>query len=298
MNKILLIGGSGYIGRSLKRELNNEFEIYITGSKKIEKEKYYYIDFSKKNSFQNLKHKSFDLVIILASSIKGINLISLNNIDLRINTILMSNFLQFVNDNNLTKKIIYISSMTVYDPILNSPVEENSNLNPKSTYGLSKLLAEKIISFFSFNNNVNSLILRIPGVYGGDRKNGFIYNSIIKAMNNELIVLNTNNLYYWECIEINDLCIAIKNLIINYKWSKKNYVINIGYGKSIDIYQTLNFIIKFLKSNSKIKKINISGYKKFYLSNKRLKNIIEFKYDFKKSLIKYINLISYELRNR
>ena len=114
---------------------------------------------SKQEIIDYLKEVQIDTCIILSASIgyhRSINfLLGLNN-------------LLFV----LSKytKIIYFSSMTVYDPSNVSPVNKEAKLKALHSYALSKIYAEKLIKCYSFK----SLITRIPDIYGGDRKAGLI----------------------------------------------------------------------------------------------------------------------------
>ena len=62
--KILLVGGSGYLGNQLNMLLEQDFEVYITGTKDIKQLNYFQIDYSKPSTFGVLKNKKFDFVFI------------------------------------------------------------------------------------------------------------------------------------------------------------------------------------------------------------------------------------------
>jgi len=183
--------------------------------------------------------------------------------------------------------------MTVYAVSEKVPVCENDKLKPISIYGLSKMIGENIISFLTNQGNMKVLILRLPGIYGGNRKTGYIFNTIRKALNNEPIQLDTANLGYWECIEIGDLCNLLHQLIVRYDWSSNEEIINISYGEPTDFVDTARFIVKETCSKSLIA---ITGsYSELFMSNEKLKSIVQPQSTFYESLKKYINFAKHEL---
>ena len=58
-----------------------------------------------------------------------------------------------------------------------------------SISGLSKLFAEQLTKFYSQENDFKAVIIRIPGLFGGDRKSGFIYNAIEIIRSKTLVFL-------------------------------------------------------------------------------------------------------------
>ena len=72
--------------------------------------------------------------------------------------------------------LLHFSTDYVYDGKSKYKHKENEKLNPKSTYGLSKLLSEKYI----INSDCFYIILRTSWVYGGE-------NNFITKINNRII---------------------------------------------------------------------------------------------------------------
>jgi len=160
---------------------------------------------------------------------------------------------------------------------------------PISSYGLSKKNAEEISKFFSIKSGINVLVLRLPGLYGGIRKSGYIYNVIKRAQNNELISLDTTNIGFWEAIKIDDCCRYISELLQCYEWEKKWYSINVAYGERVDFIETAHFIVNEIKSKSEIILTSDIKYFDLYLDNKRLTKYIKSNLDYYSSLKIYIN---------
>ena len=288
IKSVLLVGGTGYLGGELSSILKKDkFNVYVTGTKNNNEN--FVVNFDIADTFNNLKGLKFDLVLILASKLNSIQTIDLKHKDLITNTVNYANFLQFLHDNQISSRIIYISSMTVYSKNNKYPIIENDKREPIHTYGLSKAIAEDLTDFYCKRNNYNGLILRIPGLYGGKRKSGFIFNTIKKIKNNEPVFIDTKGLGYWETINVLDVCELIKSLIEKYSWTSDCEIINVSYGQETDIYSTAEFIKTELKSNSFIKLTDPIDYTLFYLSNNKLKKWIEIPFNFHDTLRQYIN---------
>jgi len=287
--KILVVGGTGYLGRHLINSFDeSHFDITFTGTRHNNDNRCNIVLFEDEKTYLNLSQNYYDFVIILASKMNALGSLKLNHEDLFTNTIPYANFLQYLSDNKLTKKIIYVSSMTVYSKDNKSPVREDAIINPPNTYGLSKYIAELLTNFHTQNSKINSVVIRIPGIYGGDRKNGYIYNSMMKLKNNETIIMDTRNLVYWETINIQDLVEIVINFIVDYDWKNTFDIFNISYGEETDIYKTVLFLKKQFSSNSIIKEENKKGYAPIYLSNNKIKKYCNIKCDYYSSLKKYI----------
>lgn len=287
--KVLLVGGRGYLGRHIQACLINNYEVHITGTSNIDVPYYYFIDYEDSKSYNNIALK-FDLIIILASSMSGIGKVNMNNEDFDTNVVYYKNFLQYLSTNKIASKIIYISSMTVYGINNVVPVTEDGKLNPISIYGLSKLLAEYVTQFSCEMSNVKYIILRIPGLFGGDRRSGFIYNTIIKCLNNENILIDTSTLGYWESIDVEYLAFLIRMFIESYTWDISG-TYNIGYGKETDIIQTAYKIKSLIKSSSNIEVVGNKGYIPFYLSTEKFAQLVNIETKYFDSLKNYINKV-------
>ena len=100
--------------------------------------------------------------------------------------------------------------------------------------------------------------LRIPGIFGKERKTGLIYKTInaLKNKKNPNINLFTNN---WSAMHIDHLTELIVN-IIETKKIHKSKIVNISYKNQISIPIAINLISKLFKKNLKIKQSN--KYKK------------------------------------
>ena len=289
----LLVGGTGYIGRNLRHNLKSN-SVMTSGYQSNDSD--FVIDFNNPKTFKNLNGYEFDCVILLAADINNNFSTTLNSISFKTNTNRFANFLEYICNNNKIKKLVFISSMTVYNSPMNIAFE-TSYLKPLSSYGLSKKIGEEIVSFIAHTKKIKSLILRIPGVYGADRKSGLIFNTIKDLLNNKDIILNVNQKFNWECIEINDLNQIIKTLLAKYTWDKPFEIFNIGYGESMSFRDTIKHLIKQKGSNSKII-MDMKYHHVFFMNIDKLNDIFEHNYNFLTSLNKYSKKTIHELCNR
>lgn len=69
------------------------------------------------------------------------------------------------NQTNL-KKFVFISSVAVYGLSEGNLIDENYELKAKDPYGLSKILAEKLITDWCKNKGISFYILRLPLIIG------------------------------------------------------------------------------------------------------------------------------------
>ena len=86
-------------------------------------------------------------------------------------TYIESNINGFFNILNLSinhkiKKLFYASSSSIYGDSKKFPTKENSSLNPKNIYGLSKKVNEDMADILSSNSTTKCIGLRFFTIYG------------------------------------------------------------------------------------------------------------------------------------
>lgn len=286
---ILLVGGSGYLGSHLRQFISNRNIFYTSTSGN---EGSIQLDLLNKNTFQNIGTRKYEEIFILASTLKGLGTTELKEEYLELDTLGLSSFLQYVGEQKLTEKIIYTSSMTVYGVENSLPVKEDGILKPLSTYGLAKKLGESVVKFYCQTGTIKGVVLRIPGIYGGNRKGGFIYNTALKCLNNDPIPLNTTGLGYWETIHITDLSQSIVDFLSHYKWENGFEQFNLGYGVKTDFLECASFIKDTLNSKSVVTMDSEKGYVDFYLDNSKIKKHSSVKGNYETSLKAYLKTIT------
>lgn len=253
MINILLLGGGGFVGRHLLKELQREQKHKIFVLDKIK-----HIDEFEKTFIGDIGDKSFishtiadcnpDIIYYMITNF------SVSSQNEYINTLKTS----VINLNNLFQclnpqiRLVYLGSSAQYGRVslANQPVLEKTELNPVSNYGVLKAFEELEIKKLSRAYNIHTIIARIFNITGHSEPNrmvgGAFMSQLIKGNS-----LEVGNLFpKRDFLDIRDVASALKVLGIK---GKSGNVYNICSGKSISIKDYLNLIIKEIKYSPQIK---------------------------------------------
>ncbi len=254
--KIIIFGGNGFIGSHLVNNLEHKKnKIKIFGNKSYSKKGSNLIYYNKKN-FKNILRKiSPDVIIFLSGNSYPNNTLKDETYDFRSNNIVLQEFLEVLTETNFKKSFFYTSSIAVYGSVVKKNfVEENHKLNPESYYGLSKLIAEKQIEYFSNKYNLNSTVLRLSSVYGPGLKRQIVYKIIKETLNSKSIKLLGNASDRRQLLYVKDCARMIIKII---KKKPKGFnLFNLSSGRKIKILDILKISDTILKKKTKHKFLN------------------------------------------
>ena len=158
--KILLTGATGFLGKIIVKELSKENSIFsLSRSSGV-------YQIALENEAPNFEGK-FDLVVHAAGKAHSIpkNEIEKNKF-FEVNVQGTQNLIRGLEIAGVPKQFVFISSVAVYGREYGSDIIENENLAAKDPYGLSKILAEQLITDWCQQNNVVCTILRLPLIVG------------------------------------------------------------------------------------------------------------------------------------
>ena len=183
MDKILITGGGGFIGKSLiKNLLSENMKIRI-------------FDIIKSNYSNELIENNYvgsildpyeltkairgcDYVVHLAASL-GVQNTETNRLQcLFINIQGIINVLEACAKENI-KKIIFASSSEVYGEQNTISIAEDAPLNPKSNYAVSKLAGEEYVRAYAEAYGFEYNVIRFFNVYGINQRPDFVLPSFI-----------------------------------------------------------------------------------------------------------------------
>ena len=177
-NRILVTGGSGFIGSTLVDLLINEGHSVIviddlsTGLSSNHNESATYINEDLCRYIDHpeeiitvLQEHNIDTVYHLAASADVF--LSINNPEkvYKIN-VLASIALVRACKKTGVKKLVFASTSAVFGEPKYLPVDEDHDTNPISPYGLSKLGFEQYLNYFSIDTDMSITVFRLPNVYG------------------------------------------------------------------------------------------------------------------------------------
>ena len=225
MTNIIVLGGSGFVGKSLLQKLESKkfkVKVMVNSSKIKNKFKKFHGDILDKKTFEN-QIKNGDIIINLVGQYNGH--IS-NFIDLNIKGGL--NLLESCKGKK-NIKIILISSIDAYGENMHYASKEKDKSSPQNNYGLIKLLAEKMYENFANIHGLDVIVLRLSNLYGPNKKNGLILNILKAIKKNGTVSINHNGKQQRDYLFIED---AVDGIIKAIQCRLKKYnVINISSGK-------------------------------------------------------------------
>ncbi len=164
--KILVTGGAGYIGSVTVRELLKQgFEVVVFdnleyGHKESVSCRLVIGDLLDSNSLdENFENDKFDGVIHFAAYALAGESMKEPSKYFRNNIVGGLNLLEFMKKKNIPD-IIFSSTCAIYGSPENLPVNEGAAKNPNSVYGESKLMFEKILSWYDKIFGIKHINLR------------------------------------------------------------------------------------------------------------------------------------------
>ena len=151
MKRILLTGGSGFIGRNLTEALNGEYEIHAPSHKELELlDETAVCDYIRQNQIDGVIHAAVHVPMVNGGEHELAN-------DLRM-------FLNLTKNSGIVEKILYFGSGAEYDKrfhIRMAKEEEIGKHIPETDYGLAKYTMNEIA-----RNSDNIYNLRLFGIFG------------------------------------------------------------------------------------------------------------------------------------
>lgn len=173
--KVLVTGGCGFIGRAVVRQLlKKKYDVIViddfSNSSPFEEDLVEIIkfDLTKSNGLAEILKKA-DYLIHLAARVGGIKFMNSSQSQILHDNLLMdANIIKGANQVRM-KKIVYASTAIVYDKVKKLPHKEipTSDLPlPRSIYGFSKLVGERLLRVYNQDDGVNYTIARIFNIYG------------------------------------------------------------------------------------------------------------------------------------
>jgi nucleoside-diphosphate-sugar epimerase len=242
----LITGGCGYIGTQLTKHLlskKNKVTVVDTC---------WFGNFHKKNknlkiirkdirNFEDLNIKGVDIIIHLANIANDPTVELDPNLSWDVN-VLASKLIARHAIKSKVKKIIFLSSGSVYGVKKEKKVTENLKLNPISIYNKTKMIAERI--FLSFKDKIDIICIRPATVCGFSERlrldltvNKLTFDAFYKKK-----IFVDGGKQIRPNIHIQDLISAIDFLIFSKKKLKHN-IYNIGF-ENLKISEIANKIKK------------------------------------------------------
>lgn len=174
MEKILITGGSGFLGQSIIPALKNSFSITTIGFGETDD---YNIDLSKEVPRLN---GHFDIILHAAGKAHSVPKTQKEDqVFFNVNVNGTKNLCKAL-EKHLPKVFVFISTVAVYGVEYGQDIDENNGLNGTTPYALSKIEAEKFLQDWCKKYDVKLAILR-PSLIAGKNPPGNL-GAMIKGL--------------------------------------------------------------------------------------------------------------------
>ena len=241
MKNILITGTSGFIGNKLYKLIKNKKYKFILTKRKgttlpelnINNTEVIDWDLEKQNNLD----KNVDILIHLAAEKKNKNKMWL------INFSGTKNIIKAAIESGATK-VIFLSSVSIYNCYQSEIVDENTNPEPLNAYGISKEAAENFISNYCKKNNIDYTIIRPTDVIGLGNKS---FLNLVRILNKGyFFYLGDHKKIINNYVTLSQVCHCIIYFIENTR--KNDYIIN----EPVRLYDIIFTISKTLKINTPV----------------------------------------------
>ena len=247
--KILILGGTGFIGYHLAKEaLRRGFQVSSLSKnapKKIrylKKVKYIIADISDKNFIKKKIKDNFQYVVNLAGYVDHSDKIK----TYKSHYLGCQNISNFFLKKNI-KKFIQVGSSMEYG-LVKSPQKENFKCKPKSVYGRAKFLSTNHLLNLYLKKRFPVTVVRLYQVYGPCQDLNRFMPIIIDSCKNNKNFSCSHGKQFRDFLYIDDLIRAFFLILKNPE--TEGEIFNIGFGRPLKIRSIIDRILGYYKSGN------------------------------------------------
>lgn len=309
MKKILVTGGTGFLGSYVVKELLKKPDNNITILSHTKKRKDEYngnikliiADITDKEDILS-KVRNFDIIYHIAGNIRTPKTDTFK-LHFNINSVGTLNLLEACRRNNI-KRFIFISTCEVYGDKFKEKITESEKKEPSNDYARSKLLAEEYCEKYAKEGHIKITVIRPSYIYGYGQYKERLFPKLIEAALNYKNNKKTKPKPHpggYDFVYVKGAATGI--VLLGEKEQKNDFEdFNISSGRFTtikEIFDTVKELTGYSYDENEIEK-NRAGAKeekKFSLSIEKAKKMgYKPKYDLKRGTIDFINC--YEARGK
>lgn len=248
--RIVLLGGTGFIGEHFARLFRSSAEIVAISRSKppaanvMDGVSYIQGDCASQEFLRQVIQPGDSVVYLAYNSVPKTSFDDPLR-DIQENLPLAISLLTVLRDVSV-KRLLYLSSGgTVYGPSeMNAPIAEDHPTHPISPYGITKLAVEKYCRMYARMFNIPVVIARPSNPYGPGqvpyRGQGFIATAAAKILQGEEIPVFGEHGTVRDYLYVEDLCSAMKVLLD--EESASGAIFNIGSGIGMNNFEVLKAV--------------------------------------------------------
>jgi dTDP-glucose 4,6-dehydratase/UDP-glucose 4-epimerase len=205
--KILIIGSKGFIGCHAMAYFKNQ-NFSVLGCDVVTdyvNRDYFQIDATNSDFHSLFEKHQFDACLNCSGAASVPLSLEFPLKDFNLNTLNVFKILEAIRTYQPTCKFINLSSAAVYGNPTQLPINEMSQLQPLSPYGIHKLQAEQIVKEFSDFYKVPTCSLRIFSAYGNGLRKQLFWDMYQKFLNADSIALYGTGKESRDFIHVDDI---------------------------------------------------------------------------------------------
>lgn len=279
--RVLISGGTGFLGSSLANQLRCEGHDVTVLSRSSSKGvpdgvKFLELDIS--------IHKpdviNYDVIYHLASTVNEYNFLQCSPEDIQTNCIGTYNLLEAIRSQNPWTKLVYVSTFFVVGDPPCLPVTEETVCRPKGLYGITKLAAEQMVTAYHNIFGLNVSIARLTNVYGDNQpwasqRTAAMNWMIQSCVQDRTISLYDNGKIRRDYIYIDDAVNAIQ-IVGDLGEPGELYFIGTGIGTS---FREMVNIMQHHAGGGRVRVVNSPGFHQrvgigdFWINNRKMRSL-------------------------
>jgi UDP-glucose 4-epimerase len=280
---ILIIGGSGFVGRALSLYISKKGHLVRVLSPSASSYEWPsgimpINGFIADKDIIEEQVEWASIIIHVASTTNPMSSMTNPLYDVSSNLFPFVQLLELLKDKN--KKIIYCSSGgAVYGKPTQNPIEESHYKLPSTSYGLVKSIMEDYILYYNRNFSLPYLIVRPANIYGPKLRSlgeqGIISTLLYNTIKKEATVIWSNPENIRDYLYIDDFISGFFSLINN----ETEGIFNLGSGMGTSINQIINEVELILDLPAKIiiKNTTVKDEPVNVLSNEKIYKTVAWK---------------------
>ncbi|MFX0132850.1 MAG: NAD-dependent epimerase/dehydratase family protein [Candidatus Hodarchaeota archaeon] len=268
--KISIIGGAGFIGRSLSKHLAEKFIIKVLDIKPLPESLKGIVNhvYSDIRNYEEISSELEDVDLVIHTAIIQIPLINENKLlGYEINVVGTQNVCRAVEENPNIKGMILAGTWhTVGEQGLRGVIDEEFGFRPDKVeerarlYALSKIAQESVVRFYDEMSEKIFGIIRMGTVLGEEMPEKTAANIFIeRGLKNEPITPYKHSMYRpMLYVDISDICRAFEAFVFKILYddikkpdSSLEHIVNVCYPEPITIFELAEIVRECIIENTK-----------------------------------------------